>query len=216
MSFLKKIKKNKIELPNSNEDLKSLAIEQQKRIKRLRWQRRLTFILLLAVAWFALFKLSEAWWLNEKGYHDTVNQTFPTPSRKPIIREVQAAEIEKLVPVKKAPGDCEQYRSVVKKYFGSLTDEALFVASKEGNGCTANKSHKANTDGTWDYCIFQINNEPDTAKNIDLCVRRAFEKYTDGRIGVKNWSAFYAVCEKEKRPGLLPTPKYTQVIDNCS
>jgi hypothetical protein len=86
-------------------------------------------------------------------------------------------------------------------------------------GCTANKSSKANSDGTWDYCIFQINQEPAAAKSLDTCIRRAYEKYTEGRIGKQNWSAFYAVCIRVVKPDGTegtPIPKYPNIISNCA
>lgn len=123
------------------------------------------------------------------------------------VRTAKAAEVEEVV----WPdiGDCEQYRPIVEKYFGKLTDEALFVAKNE-SGCIADRVSNPNSDGTKDYCLFQINKEPLTAQSLDVCVRRAFEKYRDGRIGVKNWSAFYAVCDVNAQP------KYPKTIKNCS
>ena len=53
--------------------------------------------------------------------------------------------------------DCEKYRSRVEKKFGEYTNQALFVADKESMGCTKDISNQANSNGTWDYCIFQIN-----------------------------------------------------------
>jgi len=97
---------------------------------------------------------------------------------------------------------CEDYREAVQKYFGVQTDTALFIASKE-SGCQNIRSHKMNPNGTWDYCIFQINNEPNVLNDIDTCVRRAWEKYK----GRGNWSAWYAVCT----PGKNPQPKYAGI-----
>lgn len=122
------------------------------------------------------------------------------------VRTAHAAEPEPQWP---DIGDCEQYRHVVEKYFGKLTNEALFVAKMEG-GCIADRVSPPNSDGSKDYCTFQINKEKLAAQSLDVCVRRAFEKYTAGRVGVKNWSAFYAVCDVEAKP------IYPKVIKNCS
>jgi hypothetical protein len=99
------------------------------------------------------------------------------------------------------PPNCEQYRAVVQRYFGDQTDTALFVASKE-SGCRMEAVSK-----TADYCLFQINKEPATGKDVELCVRRAWEKFVGGRVGSNNWSAWYAVCS----PGNNPQPKYSGI-----
>lgn len=116
-------------------------------------------------------------------------------------------------------GDCEQYRPIVQKYFGKLTDEALFVASHE-SGCIADRISDKNKNGTRDFCLFQINQEKLTVQSLDVCVRRGFEKYMAGRVGEKNWSDFYAVCLRNIDPvtkkDLAPIPKYPNVIKNCS
>jgi hypothetical protein len=112
---------------------------------------------------------------------------------------------------------CEAIRPVVEKHFGKITDEALFVSGKEA-GCVADRISKKNSDGSRDYCAFQINGEPRTTKDLDTCVRRAYEKYAGGRMGANNWSAFYAVCKrvinKDGSEG-KPIPKYPDVINNC-
>jgi hypothetical protein len=107
----------------------------------------------------------------------------PKPAPKPL-------------PTKPAPKPgCEQYREIVQKYFGpELTDTALFVASKE-SGCNQNA-----VSPTADYCLFQINREPATRNDLELCVRRAWEKYVGGRVGEYNWSAWYAVCTPKAEP----------------
>lgn len=85
---------------------------------------------------------------------------------------------------------CEEYRPEVAKYFGEYTDQALFVFGKESRGCTVNISDKANRNGTWDYCIAQINNEPSVRYDIDKCIKRAWQKFEP----YKHWSQWYAVC----------------------
>ena len=110
--------------------------------------------------------------------------------------------------------DCSSYKETVLKYFGEYTETALFVASKE-SGCR-NIRGARNGDGSYDYCIFQINNEP-KALEIETCVRRAWEKFVDGRFGDHNFSAWYAVCEKEKtkkNPLPYPVPKYENIKCN--
>lgn len=98
-------------------------------------------------------------------------------------------------------GGCEEYSETIQKYFGDYADQAIFVATKE-SGC-----NMAAVSRTQDYCIFQINREPATGKDLDLCVRRAWEKFTGGRVGSNNWSAWYAVCT----PGNDPQPKYSNL-----
>lgn len=123
--------------------------------------------------------------------------------------QVEKAEIPlEPVPLKQSlnraapkPG-CEQYRELVQAYFGAATDTALFVASKE-SGCRQDA-----VSSTHDYCIFQINREPATGQDINLCVRRAYEKYVGGRVGSNNWSAWYSVCTPSA------VPKYSGIDCN--
>lgn len=102
------------------------------------------------------------------------------------------------------PETCEQYHAKVQKFFGEHTNEALFVASLE-SGCVNKRSNSQNSNGTWDYCIFQINNEP-SALEIDTCVRRAFEKFKASKYVWRQW---YAVCPINKQTG-----KQYQKFDN--
>lgn len=159
-----------------------------------RLAKKTTYLALLALFVFVLHVAATAFFIKEM-----VISVAPWT----YVRTAKAAEIE-------WPdiGDCEQYRPVVEKYFGKLTDEALFVAKME-SGCIADRVSFPNSDGTKDYCLFQINKEKLTAQSLDVCVRRAFEKYTAGRVGEKNWSAFYAVCDVEAKP------KYPKTIKNC-
>jgi hypothetical protein len=103
---------------------------------------------------------------------------------------VKTAHAEPNKPVKiESSTDCEQYRDKVAVYFGEYTDQALFVAQKESS-CQNIRSHKQNKNGTYDYCIFQINNEPN-ALDIDTCIRRAWEKFKGANY---TWRPWYAVC----------------------
>lgn len=100
------------------------------------------------------------------------------------------------MPVTGLNADCEQYRTLVNSYFGEYTDQALFVSTKEAS-CQNIRSKKANRNGTYDYCIFQINNEA-SALDINTCVRRAWEKFKgSGYV----WQQWYAVCPKDKKTG---------------
>jgi len=164
---------------------------------KLNWL--LPVLALLAITWLFAFCALESWFVKEK---------VITVAPWNFVRTAKAAEgVEETV----WPdiGDCEQYRPIVEKYFGKLTDEALFVASKE-SGCIGDRVSNPNSDGTKDYCLFQINKEKLAAQSLDVCVRRAWEKYQHGRIGEMNWSAWYAVCDVNAKP------KYPKVISNCS
>jgi hypothetical protein len=99
----------------------------------------------------------------------------------------------------------------VEKYFGHLTDQALFVAFEE-SGCQPKSVSKKNSNGSKDFCLFQINNEAKTLGSLDACIKRAYEKFVDGRVGRENWSAWYAVCTAGKNP----KPKYPDIISNCT
>ena len=130
------------------------------------------------------------------------------------IASLEPAKLSK-IPI---PIQCEQYRKAVEAYFGPLTDEALFVASKE-SGCRESAVSGQNFDGSKDYCLFQITREAHVTNDLDACIRRAKEKYTAGRIGVENWSDFYAVCKRVVLPNGedgTPIPKHPQFINNCN
>jgi hypothetical protein len=107
------------------------------------------------------------------------------PTKPAIIKTAQAKS-----------NTCEDYREEVNKYFGDYTDQALFVFGKESRGCTLNKSLKANRNGTWDYCIAQINNEPSVQNDLDKCISRAWDKFKP----YKHWSQWYAVCKPNREP----------------
>lgn len=191
-------KEDDVDKANSVEDLKKLAKSYQKRAKRLKLKYKLAKILIGLILAIAAY-LGSVWLLSNVLASYFIHDV-------PVIH-VKRAEAKEL----KWPniGDCEQYRPIVQKYFGTLTNEALFVASKE-SGCVADRISEKNKDGTRDFCLFQINQEKLTAQSLDVCVRRAFEKYTDGRVGEKNWSAFYAVCDVNAQP------KYPKAIKNCN
>ncbi len=117
---------------------------------------------------------------------------------EPIPTTKAVKEVPKLIAKPKVQG-CEQYRALVSKYFGDQTENALLVASKESR-CIADRVSGLNKNGTRDYCLFQINNEASMAKDVEKCVKRAYQKFTDGRIGKNNWSAWYAVCTPKAVP----------------
>lgn len=89
------------------------------------------------------------------------------------------------------PATCEKYRAKVQAVFGQYTDQALFTAGKESRQCSVNISDGANSNGTYDYCIFQINNEPSVQYDIDKCIARAWSKFKGRGY---TWGAWYAVC----------------------
>lgn len=177
------------------------SVRRQKRVIKFLLYILLSFI--IAGAGFYAFKKMESWWMKK---------LIVTAS--PLVHRAQAKEVEPEWP---DIGDCEQYRPVVEKYFGKLTNEALFAAKME-SGCIGDRISLPNADGTKDYCLFQINKEPLTAQSLDVCVRRAWEKYKDGRVGKDNFSAWFAVCLKEntkENPRPYPVPKYPKIINNC-
>lgn len=94
--------------------------------------------------------------------------------------------------------NCESYRPLVQKYFGSATPAAMIVMTKE-SGCNPNAVSPTN-----DHGLFQLNGQPvyDPESNI----RIAYAKYVSPRRGTNpNWSAWYAVCT----PDLVP--KYSGI-----
>lgn len=86
---------------------------------------------------------------------------------------------------------CEKYRVEVEKLFGKYTDEALFVAGQESRGCSVTIGDKPNNNGTNDYCIFAINNEPEVRYNLSKCIQRAWDKFKGSNY---TWRQWYAVC----------------------
>lgn len=177
------------------------SVQRQKRI--IKFLLYILLSLIIAGAWFYAYKKAEGWWMKRL-----------IVSASPLVHKAQAKEVEPEWP---DIGDCEQYRPVVEKYFGKLANEALFAAKME-SGCIGDRISLPNADGTKDYCLLQINREPLAAQSLEVCVRRAWEKYKAGRVGENNWSAWYAVCLKEntkENPRSYPVPKYPQVIKNC-
>lgn len=90
-------------------------------------------------------------------------------------------------------GNCESYRPLVQKYFGSATPAAMITMSKE-SGCDPNA--KSPTD---DHGLFQLNGQP--VYEPEANIRIAYAKFVSPRRGTSpNWSAWYAVCT----PNLVP------------
>lgn len=129
-----------------------------------------------------------------------VSAQLPESRQKPKTAPLSLAKAKADI----TPVNCESYREAVYKYFGDYTDQALFVFGKESRGCTVNISDAPNPNGTYDYCIAQINNEPSVRYDIDKCVRRAWEKFKP----YKHWSQWYSVCSVKR------VPKYPNI--NCN
>ena len=102
------------------------------------------------------------------------------------------------VRVASAKANCEAYRPLLEKYPWNVSI-AMLVMSKE-SGCRPNAVSATN-----DHGLFQLHKQAiyDPAQNIAI----AYAKYTGGRVGANNWSAWYAVCT----PGNNPQPKYAGV-----
>lgn len=90
-------------------------------------------------------------------------------------------------------GNCESYRPLVEKYFGSATTAAMITMSHE-SGCNPNAVSATN-----DHGLFQLNNMP--IYEPEANVRAAYAKYVSPRRGsTPNWSAWYAVCTPTLQP----------------
>lgn len=90
-------------------------------------------------------------------------------------------------------GNCESYRPLVQKYFGSATPAAMIVMSHE-SGCDPNAVSPTN-----DHGLFQLNGMKiyDPEQNIAVAVG----KYLSPRRGSRpNFSAWYAVCTPDLQP----------------
>lgn len=95
-------------------------------------------------------------------------------------------------------GNCESYRPLVQKYFGSATPAAMITMQKE-SGCNPNAVSPTN-----DHGLFQLNGQP--VYDPEANIRIAYAKYVSPRRGTNpNWSAWYAVCT----PNLVP--KYSGI-----
>lgn len=91
-------------------------------------------------------------------------------------------------------GNCESYRPIVQKYFGSATNAAMITMSKE-SGCRPTVVSPTN-----DHGLFQLNGIKvyDPEENIKIAYH---QKFVTPRRGTKpNFSAWYAVCT----PDLIP------------
>lgn len=87
--------------------------------------------------------------------------------------------------------DCEQYRPLVEQY--PWPTEAAMLTMKKESGCNPNA-----VSDTDDYGLFQLNGRP--VFDPDRNIRIAYELYKDGRVGSKNFSAWYAVCTEGDNP----------------
>lgn len=114
-------------------------------------------------------------------------------------KQLAAAQAQKPAAVSVGiAGNCETYRPLVQKYFGSATSAAMVVMQKE-SGCNPNAVSPTN-----DHGLFQLNGQP--VYDPEANIRIAYGKYVSPRRGSNpNWSAWYAVCT----PNLVP--KYTGI-----
>lgn len=103
-----------------------------------------------------------------------------------VIKTAHATEL----PIAPLSENCTAHKAAIQKYFGDYTTQALKVSTAEA-GCEMKRSYGANKNGTYDWCMFQINNEPSVLKDIDKCARRAFEKFKGSGY---DWAQWYAVC----------------------
>lgn len=114
-------------------------------------------------------------------------------------KQLAAAQAQKPAAVSVGvSGNCETYRPLVQKYFGSATPAAMVVMQKE-SGCNPNAVSPTN-----DHGLFQLNGQP--VYDPEANIRIAYGKYVSPRRGTNpNWSAWYAVCT----PNLVP--KYSGI-----
>lgn len=114
-------------------------------------------------------------------------------------KQLAAAQAQKPAAVSVGiAGNCETYRPLVQKYFGSATPAAMIVMQKE-SGCNPNAVSPTN-----DHGLFQLNGQP--VYEPEANIRIAYAKYVSPRRGTNpNWSAWYAVCT----PNLVP--KYSGI-----
>ncbi len=110
----------------------------------------------------------------------------------------QEAAIARQALVATYPTGCENYRSLVAQYEWPV-EQAMLTMSEESQ-CNPNA-----ISATDDHGLFQLHNRPvyDPAENV----RIAYALWEDGRVGQRNFSAWYAVCT----PGNNPQPKFEGV-----
>lgn len=123
-------------------------------------------------------------------------KTEPTPVVEPVAPQPEPtpepAPVTPPAPVYVA-GNCESFRPLVQKYFGSATDAAMIVMSKESS-CNPTAVSETN-----DYGLFQLNGMQifDPEANVAAAV----QKYLSPRRGTTpNFSAWYAVCTPNLQP----------------
>lgn len=110
-------------------------------------------------------------------------------------RKLAAAQVTRPAAVASAgvAGNCESYRPLVQKYFGSATNAAMITMSKE-SGCNPTAVSPTN-----DHGLFQLNGQP--VYDPEANIRIAHAKYVSPRRGTNpNWSAWYAVCTPDLQP----------------
>lgn len=196
---------NKLKRLGDIEPFPSLQSKLRYKIYNTKLRTWLIILLCLgALGIFGLYKFnqwSENWEIKWQSPIQNFIRFEPrVHAKKHFTRTAYAFEPQ--VPQEELKG-CEKFREFVEPVFGKYTDQALFTASKESRGCTVDISDRANRNGTWDYCIFAINNEPHVRYNLDKCIQRAWEKF---QASGYTWRQWYAVCP------LGGTSKYPTII----
>jgi hypothetical protein len=133
-------------------------------------------------------------------------KTEPTPVVAPVTEVVAPAPVAPTpepapIAVAYVSGNCESFRPLVQKYFGSATEAAMIVMQKESS-CNPTAVSETN-----DYGLFQLNGMQifDPEANIAAAVK----KYLSPRRGsTPNFSAWYAVCTPNQ------VPKYSGIWCN--
>lgn len=102
-------------------------------------------------------------------------------------RQAEEARVAAVQAASGVSGNCESYRPLVQKYFGTATSGAMIVMSKE-SGCNPNAVSSTN-----DHGLFQLNGIRvyDPEENIKIAY---YQKFVNARRGANNFSAWYAVC----------------------
>jgi hypothetical protein len=124
--------------------------------------------------------------LNEKN-KQLENELKTKQEENEKLKQAKASNVR----LASASGNCEVYRPIVAKYDWEV-ETAMLVMDKE-SGCVPTK-----ISSTQDHGLFQLHQEP--IYDPEANVARAYQKYVRARRGVRNWSAWYAVCSPSLQP----------------
>lgn len=132
-------------------------------------------------------------------------ETFETPNKSSsgvIVIKAQETVVEHYTKPEEVSKSSlkEQIIEKIKTKFQEDADKAIQMLSTcENRSLSPTAINKANSNGTWDVGVFQINVDPSNTteveklKNIDYNIERAFKKFISKNRTFYHWTCGYVV-----------------------